>query len=944
MADYKLRLDVDAKLLEQALEKAVKKAFGKIPAMSGGGIGGGFGGGTSQQQTAANKERIKQFKFDKKFNIDEKKLLIKHLYDTKSAYAREKAALRAHNIMLEKSGAQAQRTFRMIGQLVGGRMGGSAGQVIDMGLQGLSKARSGRRQTRATKLAYDKMSKKDRRRYDAEHGGPPEAGGAYNSIMDQFDKAKGGMKGKFEGTERGKKMMENYNAFKGTKKGKALSGLTGAAEAGGKGGTQLVKLAGIGAALAGGAGLGKMIVDSSPMLKAMLKLLNVGVMLILRPIGDFIGFMLRPLLLKFVTKVAIPAYKQGAGLAKEWGTKMSKVLLLLFTNPQEFLKGAVIDPLLGSLAKMGANIQRKLMEIAAYVNPMFLFDSAGRDEELNRIITTKYDGSNPLSDQAINKKYPGFWYDDNGLEGGLLGGMKDTEIGKNLQELQEMTTEELNMGNAKTDKVIENTKAAGDAVSDLEDKVIIGNEHTEDIAANTAEMVRLAEEAAAREAAAAAEAAAEIERTNINNAKMDNIMDDQKTFFEENPYIRNTILGSQAIQDEGEKKKQDAVDAYQMKKYGQLINEDGELHVNIASLSPEAQKRLAAANNYKIGAPGSGTCPVVGSRKGFYNSPISAGDMGQYYESERYRTGTGAAVGEGCYLQVDAEYRSYGVETRAGAEMYTEAIKAAAENGTEVLDEWDIMVEESAAAARDATKIADNQEVVQNLLLDKNNEILDAAFESAQKASEGLDEHKEIFNLTAQSKDLTCLSTKLTEDSMKMIEKAHKSVKNLLKSIGISTPTKPIPSEPETDDDDDDDGGGSHYSDLTKYKVLFADGDPLEKLLTAREKMTFQSHINNGTVHPSYTDRGVVKSISKMARGGIIGEKIFGIGESGQQYMFGESGPETVTPGVGGTVNNRGGSTFNITINASDVGDIERQLKPAILKMLKESTSRAGIV
>jgi hypothetical protein len=35
---------------------------------------------------------------------------------------------------------------------------------------------------------------------------------------------------------------------------------------------------------------------------------------------------------------------------------------------------------------------------------------------------------------------------------------------------------------------------------------------------------------------------------------------------------------------------------------------------------------------------------------------------------------------------------------------------------------------------------------------------------------------------------------------------------------------------------------------------------------------------------------------------------------------------------------------FNITINAQNVGDIERQLKPAILKMLKESTSRAGIV
>jgi hypothetical protein len=94
-----------------------------------------------------------------------------------------------------------------------------------------------------------------------------------------------------------------------------------------------------------------------------------------------------------------------------------------------------------------------------------------------------------------------------------------------------------------------------------------------------------------------------------------------------------------------------------------------------------------------------------------------------------------------------------------------------------------------------------------------------------------------------------------------------------------------------------------------------------------------------------YKDRGQMLSFTKMAKGGVITEKIFGIGAStGQGYMFGEAGPETVTPGIGGTVNNGGGSTFNITINASNVGDIERQLKPAILKMLKESTARAGIV
>jgi hypothetical protein len=37
-----------------------------------------------------------------------------------------------------------------------------------------------------------------------------------------------------------------------------------------------------------------------------------------------------------------------------------------------------------------------------------------------------------------------------------------------------------------------------------------------------------------------------------------------------------------------------------------------------------------------------------------------------------------------------------------------------------------------------------------------------------------------------------------------------------------------------------------------------------------------------------------------MANGGVIGEPVFGVGRSGRSYSFGEQGPETVTPGVGG--------------------------------------------
>jgi len=46
-----------------------------------------------------------------------------------------------------------------------------------------------------------------------------------------------------------------------------------------------------------------------------------------------------------------------------------------------------------------------------------------------------------------------------------------------------------------------------------------------------------------------------------------------------------------------------------------------------------------------------------------------------------------------------------------------------------------------------------------------------------------------------------------------------------------------------------------------------------------------------------------------MAGGGIIGEPVFGVGRSGRSYSFGERGPETVTPGVGG------GDTFIFNIS-----------------------------
>ncbi len=71
------------------------------------------------------------------------------------------------------------------------------------------------------------------------------------------------------------------------------------------------------------------------------------------------------------------------------------------------------------------------------------------------------------------------------------------------------------------------------------------------------------------------------------------------------------------------------------------------------------------------------------------------------------------------------------------------------------------------------------------------------------------------------------------------------------------------------------------------------------------------------------------------ASGGLITEPIFGIGRSGARHVFGENGPETVTPGVGG------GNTYHFTINAMDASGV-RQAIPEVARQLDLHLKRTG--
>lgn len=84
-------------------------------------------------------------------------------------------------------------------------------------------------------------------------------------------------------------------------------------------------------------GLVKMVVSSSPMLKQMLKLFNFGIMLILRPIGDFIGFMLRPVMIMLLRTFIIPFYKDFLPLAQDLGTFIGDAMVAFFEDPAKVI-------------------------------------------------------------------------------------------------------------------------------------------------------------------------------------------------------------------------------------------------------------------------------------------------------------------------------------------------------------------------------------------------------------------------------------------------------------------------------------------------------------------------------------------------------------------------------------------------------------------------------
>jgi len=69
------------------------------------------------------------------------------------------------------------------------------------------------------------------------------------------------------------------------------------------------------------------LVESSPMLKQMMKMLNFGVMMILRPIGDFFGFFLRPIFVYLLRKFIIPFYQTYLPMMQQMGMDLGETVV-----------------------------------------------------------------------------------------------------------------------------------------------------------------------------------------------------------------------------------------------------------------------------------------------------------------------------------------------------------------------------------------------------------------------------------------------------------------------------------------------------------------------------------------------------------------------------------------------------------------------------------------
>lgn len=130
-------------------------------------------------------------------------------------------------------------------------------------------------------------------------------------------------------------------------------------------------IAGVGALGIGGSIITKAI-ESSPIAQSMMKIMSTAFTLILRPIGDFFGGVMKPIALRLL-KFGAENVGAGASLFK-MGEKVGIAALAMFTDPAAFF-GSLVERAFGTLAIALDPLKSEAEKAAAYASMLEGFDT-----------------------------------------------------------------------------------------------------------------------------------------------------------------------------------------------------------------------------------------------------------------------------------------------------------------------------------------------------------------------------------------------------------------------------------------------------------------------------------------------------------------------------------------------------------------------------------------
>jgi hypothetical protein len=246
--------------------------------------------------------------------------------------------------------------------------GGTATKLIGMGIMGAGAAKKGggmlsgvigqqakkSAMWRGLKLETGEMSQAE----NEERAGGISIGFGDNKAKEVTRKTQGFL--------RDNKMGQGI--VKAMEKSKIFNEKAGAALGKAKGG---LGIAGIGALGIGGSIITKAI-ESSPIAQSMMKIMSTAFTLILRPIGDFFGGVMKPIALRLL-KFGAENVGQGATLFK-MGEKVGIAALAMFTNPADFF-GALADRAFGTLAIALDPLKSEAQKATAYASMLLGFDT-----------------------------------------------------------------------------------------------------------------------------------------------------------------------------------------------------------------------------------------------------------------------------------------------------------------------------------------------------------------------------------------------------------------------------------------------------------------------------------------------------------------------------------------------------------------------------------------